>query len=92
MQFNGLGGYVFTKLVQYINGHVGLLYFLQDAEKRLKLQEEKNAIEASLIEVPKLKGKLEELLLSKESELKEFGTGDKAIIRRSASFGSKKIF
>ncbi|KAI9311286.1 ABC transporter transmembrane region 2-domain-containing protein [Dichotomocladium elegans] len=46
LQYDGQGGYVFTKL---------------DAEKRLALQEEKNAIEQKLIEVPKLQARLQEL-------------------------------
>ncbi|RKO83909.1 P-loop containing nucleoside triphosphate hydrolase protein, partial [Blyttiomyces helicus] len=46
LQYDGQGGYVFTEL---------------DAEKRLALQEEKNAIEQRLIEVPKITKRLEEL-------------------------------
>ncbi|KAI8341882.1 ABC transporter transmembrane region 2-domain-containing protein [Chlamydoabsidia padenii] len=46
LQYDGQGGYVFTKL---------------DAEKRLKLQEEKNSIEAKLLEIPKLEARLQEL-------------------------------
>ncbi|KAK7064584.1 ATP-binding cassette sub-family D member 2 [Favolaschia claudopus] len=46
LQYNGTGGYVFTKL---------------DAEKRLALQEEKQALEAKLLEVPKMTARLAEL-------------------------------
>ncbi|EGN95442.1 hypothetical protein SERLA73DRAFT_76546 [Serpula lacrymans var. lacrymans S7.3] len=46
LHFDGQGGYVFTKL---------------DAEKRLALQEEKQALEAKLLEVPKMKARLTEL-------------------------------
>ncbi|KAI8082568.1 ABC transporter transmembrane region 2-domain-containing protein [Gilbertella persicaria] len=51
LQYDGQGGYVFTKL---------------DAQKRLALQEEKNAIEAKLLEIPKLQARIQEL-----SELKQ---------------------
>jgi ATP-binding cassette subfamily D (ALD) long-chain fatty acid import protein len=47
LQYDGQGGYVFTKL---------------DAEKRLALQEEKNALEHRLAELPRLKARLQELL------------------------------
>ncbi|RSH92711.1 hypothetical protein EHS25_008157 [Saitozyma podzolica] len=46
LQYDGMGGYVFTEL---------------DAEKRLALQEEKQELEHRLLEVPKLKARLEEL-------------------------------
>ncbi|KAI8915683.1 ABC transporter transmembrane region 2-domain-containing protein [Gorgonomyces haynaldii] len=46
LQYDGQGGYVFAPL---------------DAEKRLALQEEKNAIEQKLIEKPKLQARLAEL-------------------------------
>ncbi|KAJ7169464.1 adrenoleukodystrophy protein [Mycena filopes] len=46
LQYDGAGGYVFTKL---------------DAEKRLALQEEKQALEAKLLEVPKMTARLAEL-------------------------------
>ncbi|CAO3615135.1 unnamed protein product [Cunninghamella echinulata] len=46
LQYDGQGGYVFTKL---------------DAQKRLELQEEKNTIEAKLLEIPKLEARLQEL-------------------------------
>jgi ATP-binding cassette subfamily D (ALD) long-chain fatty acid import protein len=46
LQFDGQGGYVFTKL---------------DAKKRLALQEEKNSIEQKLVEVPKVEKRLNEL-------------------------------
>lgn len=46
LQYNGTGGYVFTKL---------------DAEKRLALQEEKQSLEAKLLEVPKMMARLAEL-------------------------------
>ena len=48
LQYDGQGGYVFAPL---------------DAEKRLALQEEKNAIEQKLIEKPKLMARLAELKL-----------------------------
>ncbi|KAF7340024.1 ATP-binding cassette sub-family D member 2 [Mycena venus] len=51
LQYNGTGGYVFTKL---------------DAEKRLALQEEKQALEAKLLEVPKMTARLAELRLLAE--------------------------
>lgn len=46
LHYDGQGGYVFAKL---------------DAERRLALQEEKQALEAKLLEVPKLKVRLSEL-------------------------------
>ncbi|RDB28994.1 ATP-binding cassette sub-family D member 2 [Hypsizygus marmoreus] len=46
LHYDGQGGYVFTKL---------------DAEKRLALQEEKQSLEARLLEVPKVKARLSEL-------------------------------
>jgi len=46
LQYDGQGGYIFTKL---------------DAEKRLALQEEKQALEAKLLDVPKMKARLAEL-------------------------------
>ncbi|KAH7927381.1 hypothetical protein BV22DRAFT_1031862 [Leucogyrophana mollusca] len=46
LEFDGQGGYVFTKL---------------DAEKRLRLQEEKQALEAKLHDVPKMRARLAEL-------------------------------
>ncbi|KAI8818747.1 ABC transporter transmembrane region 2-domain-containing protein [Fimicolochytrium jonesii] len=46
LQYDGQGGYVFTKL---------------DAERRLALQEEKNLLEQRLIEVPKTEKRLREL-------------------------------
>ncbi|KAF9523580.1 adrenoleukodystrophy protein [Crepidotus variabilis] len=46
LHYDGQGGYVFTKL---------------DAEKRLALQEEKQALEAKLLEVPKMRMRLAEL-------------------------------
>ncbi|EIW72866.1 hypothetical protein TREMEDRAFT_67105 [Tremella mesenterica DSM 1558] len=46
LQYDGMGGYVFTEL---------------DAEKRLALQEEKQDLEHKLLEVPKLRARLEEL-------------------------------
>jgi ATP-binding cassette, subfamily D (ALD), peroxisomal long-chain fatty acid import protein len=45
-QYDGQGGYVFTKL---------------DAERRLKLQEEKQHLEQKLVEVPKLQVRLNDL-------------------------------
>jgi len=48
LHFDGMGGYVFTKL---------------DADKRLALQEEKQSLEAKLLEVPKMKARLAELKL-----------------------------
>jgi ATP-binding cassette subfamily D (ALD) long-chain fatty acid import protein len=52
LQYDGQGGYVFTKL---------------DAEKRLALQEEKQALEAKLLEVPKIQARLEELKKLREA-------------------------
>ncbi|TFY63241.1 hypothetical protein EVJ58_g3366 [Rhodofomes roseus] len=46
LQYDGQGGYVFTKL---------------DSEKRLALQQEKEALEAKLLEVPKMRARLVEL-------------------------------
>lgn len=46
LQYDGCGGYVFTPL---------------DAEKRLRLQEEKNAIEMQMMSVDKMKARLAEL-------------------------------
>ncbi|KZT06303.1 adrenoleukodystrophy protein [Laetiporus sulphureus 93-53] len=46
LQYDGQGGYVFTKL---------------DAEKRLALQQEKEALETKLLEVPKMRARLAEL-------------------------------
>ncbi|KIY65887.1 hypothetical protein CYLTODRAFT_399665 [Cylindrobasidium torrendii FP15055 ss-10] len=46
LQYDGQGGYVFTKL---------------DAERRLALQTEKQAIESKLLEVPKMRARLAEL-------------------------------
>lgn len=46
LHYDGQGGYVFTKL---------------DAEKRLSLQEEKQSLEAKLLEVPKMRERLAEL-------------------------------
>lgn len=47
LQYDGQGGYVFTKL---------------DAEKRLAWQEEKTLLEHQLMQIPKLKQRLDELL------------------------------
>lgn len=55
LQYDGQGGYVFTKL---------------DAEKRLALQQEKEALEAKLLEVPKMRARLEELRAAAEAELR----------------------
>ncbi|KAK7034035.1 ATP-binding cassette long-chain fatty acid transporter pxa2 [Paramarasmius palmivorus] len=46
LHYDGQGGYVFTKL---------------DAEKRLAIQQEKQALETKLLEVPKMKARLAEL-------------------------------
>jgi len=46
LHYDGQGGYVFTEL---------------DAEKRLALQEEKQGLEAKLLDVPKMKARLAEL-------------------------------
>ncbi|WVQ85299.1 hypothetical protein IAT38_007464 [Cryptococcus sp. DSM 104549] len=46
LQYDGAGGYIFTEL---------------DAERRLALEEEKQELEHKLLEVPKLKSRLEEL-------------------------------
>ncbi|VDB93410.1 unnamed protein product [Peniophora sp. CBMAI 1063] len=53
LHYDGQGGYVFTKL---------------DAEKRLALQEEKQALETKLLEVPKMKARLAELMELDEEE------------------------
>ncbi|KAL0581115.1 ATP-binding cassette long-chain fatty acid transporter pxa2 [Marasmius crinis-equi] len=49
LHYDGQGGYVFTKL---------------DAEKRLALQQEKQALETKLLDVPKMKARLAELRAS----------------------------
>ncbi|EPQ30296.1 uncharacterized protein PFL1_02412 [Pseudozyma flocculosa PF-1] len=54
LQYDGQGGYVFTEL---------------DAEKRLALQEEKQALEQKLLQVPKWKERLEALKAAKEERL-----------------------
>ncbi|KAH9982714.1 adrenoleukodystrophy protein [Lactifluus volemus] len=54
LHYDGMGGYVFTEL---------------DAEKRLALQEEKQALEAKLLEVPKMKARLSELLAAREEHV-----------------------
>ena len=46
LQFDGQGGYIFTKL---------------DAERRLKLEDEKEELELQLRAVPELKRRMEEL-------------------------------
>ncbi|KAF6766512.1 adrenoleukodystrophy protein [Ephemerocybe angulata] len=46
LHYDGQGGYIFTKL---------------DAEKRLALQEEKQALESKLLDVPKMRERLAEL-------------------------------
>ncbi|ESK83486.1 abc fatty acid [Moniliophthora roreri MCA 2997] len=46
LHYDGQGGYVFTKL---------------DADKRLAIQQEKQALETKLLEVPKMKARLAEL-------------------------------
>ncbi|KAG8888118.1 hypothetical protein FRB98_008384 [Tulasnella sp. 332] len=51
LQYDGQGGYVFTEL---------------DAEKRLALQEEKQALEQKLLSVPKIKERLKELKAMRE--------------------------
>jgi len=53
LHYDGQGGYVFTQL---------------DAEKRLALQEEKQALEAKLLEVPKMRARLSELLVAREEQ------------------------
>lgn len=75
LQYDGLGGYVFTEL---------------DPEKRLRLQEEKNTIEAQLIEVPKLQKRLAELKLLKAEEEANLALakGDGSALRRNASYGN----
>jgi len=47
LHYDGQGGYVFTRL--------------EDAEKRLGLQEEKEALQNKLLDVPKMKTRLAEL-------------------------------
>ncbi|BEI94800.1 uncharacterized protein CcaverHIS019_0703810 [Cutaneotrichosporon cavernicola] len=54
LQYDGMGGYIFTEL---------------DAEKRLALQEEKQELEQRLVEVPKLRARLEELHGVKRQQL-----------------------
>lgn len=46
LQYDGQGGYVFTKL---------------DAERRLALQEERQVLEHKLAEIPKIEQRLEDL-------------------------------
>jgi len=53
LHYDGTGGYVFTQL---------------DAEKRLALQEEKQALEAKLLEVPKMRTHLSELLAARKEQ------------------------
>jgi len=53
LHYDGTGGYVFTQL---------------DAEKRLALQEEKQALEAKLLEVPKMRTRLSELLAARKEQ------------------------
>jgi len=55
LQYDGQGGYVFTEL---------------DPTKRLKLQEEKQALEVKLLEVPKMRARLEELKRVREDRAK----------------------
>ncbi|EKM60803.1 uncharacterized protein PHACADRAFT_246954 [Phanerochaete carnosa HHB-10118-sp] len=55
LQYDGQGGYVFTRL---------------DAEKRLALQQEKEALEAKLLEVPKMRARLQELRAAAEAEMR----------------------
>ncbi|KIP06954.1 hypothetical protein PHLGIDRAFT_127965 [Phlebiopsis gigantea 11061_1 CR5-6] len=55
LQYDGQGGYVFTKL---------------DAERRLALQQEKETLEAKLLEVPKMKVRLQELRAASEGGLR----------------------
>ncbi|KAA1067728.1 hypothetical protein PGT21_015550 [Puccinia graminis f. sp. tritici] len=55
LQYDGEGGYCFTQL---------------DAEKRLALQEEKQALEQKLLEIPKLVARLDQL---NETRLKDQG-------------------
>lgn len=53
LQYDGQGGYVFTKL---------------DAKTRLSLQEEKIALEFELIKIPDIEKRLAELKLLKETK------------------------
>lgn len=55
LQYNGQGGYSFCPL---------------DAEKRLALQEEKQALEAKLLEVPTLESRLLEMKNEREEREK----------------------
>lgn len=52
LEFDGQGGYVFANI--------------EAPEQRLALQEEKQALEVKLAEVPKLQHKLEELKILKQ--------------------------
>jgi len=52
LHYDGHGGYVFTEL---------------NAEQRLAMQEEKQALEAKLLDVPKMKMRLKELKVAKSS-------------------------
>ncbi|WWD18145.1 hypothetical protein CI109_102594 [Kwoniella shandongensis] len=60
LQYDGMGGYIFTEL---------------DAERRLALQEEKQDLEHKLLEVPKLKARLEELKAVKAERERAAGRG-----------------
>ena len=60
LQYDGQGGYVFSPL---------------DAEKRLKLQEEKTRIENEIAQVKKLKARLQDLELVVKEERKEREVG-----------------
>ncbi|CAH7673551.1 ABC transporter transmembrane region 2-domain-containing protein [Phakopsora pachyrhizi] len=55
LQYDGQGGYCFTKL---------------DVDKRLALQEEKQALEQKLLEIPKLEARIEELEQIQKNEEK----------------------
>jgi ATP-binding cassette subfamily D (ALD) long-chain fatty acid import protein len=64
LQFDGQGGYVLyvfsSTVIKSCSQHSSLSTEL-DAEKRLALQEEKQALETKLLEVPKIRSRLAEL-------------------------------
>lgn len=61
LQYDGMGGYVLYDTLLARELHADDLSTELDAEKRLALQEEKQELEHKLLEVPKLRARLEEL-------------------------------